>query len=173
MSDLMFFDVPVNDTKKVYTFGDWKEYAIHDDKNIKGFFGKYRFLSNFETCLCYFDGVLYPSSENAYQAAKIIPSERTPLVTCSAAESKRVWKTLTPIDDSSSEWDKRKYDVMASIVFDKFYRNKDLRQKLLDTNDKYLEETNHWKDQFWGVDIKKGGQNNLGKILTKTREYWK
>lgn len=30
-----------------------------------------------------------------------------------------------------------------------------------------------WKDQCWGVDINLGGQNNLGKILMKIREYWK
>lgn len=34
MSEEMFFEVPVNDTKTVYTVGDWKEYAIRDDHNI-------------------------------------------------------------------------------------------------------------------------------------------
>ena len=62
---------------------------------------------------------------------------------------------------------------MVAIVFDKFLRNKDLRQKLLDTSERYLEELNNWGDTFWGVDINKGGQNNLGKILMKTREFWK
>ena len=35
MSDLMFDEVPLNGKTK-YTKGDWRTYAIHDDKNIKG-----------------------------------------------------------------------------------------------------------------------------------------
>ncbi len=62
---------------------------------------------------------------------------------------------------------------MSSIVFDKFCRSFYLRNRLLETGDKYLEETNHWSDSYWGVDIKKGGKNNLGKILMKVRDFWK
>jgi predicted NAD-dependent protein-ADP-ribosyltransferase YbiA (DUF1768 family) len=40
---------------------------------------------------------------------------------------------------------------MYDIVFDKFTRNKSLGDKLLETGDKYLEETNHWHDTCWGV----------------------
>jgi hypothetical protein len=72
MSDLMFNEVPL-EGKKFYRFGDWKEYAIHDSHLIHGFFGDYRWLSNFHSCPVYFDGLLYPSSENAYQAAKLSP----------------------------------------------------------------------------------------------------
>lgn len=30
-----------------YEKGQWKEITTHNDKEIKGFFGEYRFLSNF------------------------------------------------------------------------------------------------------------------------------
>ena len=40
---------------------------------------------------------------------------------------------------------------------------------LLDTGDKFIEETNWWKDQFWGV-YNGVGENNLGKILMRIRE---
>lgn len=168
----MYNEVPVGD-KPFYKFGDWKEYAVHDDCSIKGFFGKYRWLSNFHECPVYFEGLLYPSSECAYQAAKVDSDCRHKLQTCSSETSKKVWKLLSRIDITEDEWDVRKYDVMSVILFDKFYRNRDLRQKLIDTGDKFLEESNHWKDVFWGVDIKLGGQNNLGKILMKIRGYWK
>lgn len=46
------------------------KYKIHDENNIKGFFGDYRFLSNFHLCDVYFEGILYPSSEHAYMASK-------------------------------------------------------------------------------------------------------
>lgn len=167
----MFDEVPiVGDTFK---YGDWKTYAVHDENNIKGFFGEYRWLSNFHPCKVYFEGLLYPSSENAYQAAKVDVDYRHKMVGISAKESKKDWKKLPRIDASSESWDARKYEVMSVILFEKFYRNKDLRQQLIDTGSKFLEETNHWKDKYWGVDINLGGQNNLGKILTKLRDYWK
>jgi ribA/ribD-fused uncharacterized protein len=171
MSELMFNETPV--VGNFYKFGDWKLYAIHDNDNVKGFFGDYRWLSNFHGCPVYFEGLLYPSSENAYQAAKIDSDFRHHLQACSSNQSKKEWKKHPLMDSSKEEWDGRRYEVMSIILFDKFYRNKELRQKLLDTGNKFLEETNHWKDTFWGVDIKLGGQNNLGKLLMKIREFWK
>jgi hypothetical protein len=171
MSELMYNEVPV--VGDHYTFGDWKLYAKHDDYNVCGFFGPYRWLSNFHECPVYFEGLEYPSSENAYQAAKVDKDFRHHLQKITASEVKRAWKKLPLIDMCYGDWDDRKYDVMSVILFDKFYRNKDLRQKLIDTEDKYLEESNHWKDQDWGVDINLGGKNYLGKILMKIRGYWK
>lgn len=172
MSDLMFNEVPV-EGKPYYTFGDWKLYAVHDEQSVKGFFGDYRWLSNFEPANCYYMGIMYPSSENAYQAAKLKPHERQKLVECTPAQSKKLWKKLERMDDSEASWNGRRENVMAQILFSKFLVNENLRLKLLDTGDKYLEESNHWKDTFWGVDIKLGGENNLGKMLMRVRNYWK
>jgi hypothetical protein len=33
---------------------------------IKGFLGEYSFLSNFYLCPVYYEGLVYPSSENAF-----------------------------------------------------------------------------------------------------------
>ena len=84
------------------------------------------------------------------------------------AEAKRFGRTIVLREG----WDGMKYDIMSSVVFDKFYRNHDIRKLLLETGDKYIEETNHWKDSVWGV-CNGVGQNNLGKILMATREFWK
>lgn len=168
----MYNETPVVGNR--YRFGDWKLYAVHDEKNIKGFFGKYRWLSNFHLCNCLYEGVVYPSSENAYQAAKVCRYDRIVLSECSPAESKKVWKTLRKIQETKEEWDSRRYDVMATILFEKFYHNKDLLRKLIETGDKYLEETNHWSDFTWGVDYKTGnGKNWLGIILMNIRNFWK
>lgn len=171
MSELIFNEVDAE--KNYYKFDGWKLYTVHDDANIKGFFGDYRWLSNFHECSVFFEGLRYRSSENAYQAAKIYADSRHHLQDCYPKESKKKWKKYTLLDDSKEEWDARKYDVMSSILFDKFYRHVELRQKLIETGDKYLEETNHWTDCDWGVDVKFGGKNNLGKILTKIRSYWR
>jgi hypothetical protein len=173
MSEIMFNEIGVDGKMGTYKFGDWRSYAKHTDTEIKGFFGEYRWLSNFWTAPVYFDGMLYQSTENAYQAAKLIPEHREIFLICSAAESKREWKK--PIYNrlySPEEWEEIKYSIMMALVFDKFYRNKDLRNKLISTENKYLEETNHWKDQCWGVDIHLGGTNWLGQILTINRKIW-
>jgi ribA/ribD-fused uncharacterized protein len=175
MSDKMFNEVPVVGTK--YKFGDWKLYAVHNEQVIKGFFGDYRWLSNFWETPVYFEGLIYDSSECAFQASKLAHIEdRKKFASMSGmkpAQSKKEWKKYSLLDKNTEEWDLRKYDVMSIILFDKFYRNIELRMKLIETGDKFLEETNHWSDCWWGVDIKKGGLNNLGEILMKIRNFWK
>jgi len=172
VSDLFFNEVPV-EGKPYYKFGDWKTYAVHDEHNVKGFFGDYRWLSNFEPTSCFYMGIMYPSSENAYQAAKVKTFERQKLVECTPAQSKKLWKKLEKMDESEDSWNGRREGVMAQILFSKFLMNENLRIKLVDTGDKYLEETNHWRDTYWGVDIKLGGENVLGKTLMRLRNYWK
>ena len=134
MSELLYNEIPISGDQ--YKIGDWKKIVVHDDFNIKGFFGEYRWLSNFFDSPVYFEELLYRSSENAYQAAKLLPPYRAELQDVKASDSKKLWKTFgehSLYDDSSEEWDGRKYDVMSIIVFDKFYRNKRLRQKLLES----------------------------------------
>ena len=167
----MYDEVPV--VGDHYKFGDWKLYAQHDVDNIRGFFGEYRWLSNFHTCSVYYEGLEFSSSENAYQSAKLKPHEREKLTVCSPAKAKKLWKKLDKIEETKEGWDARKEDVMAQILFSKFLINENLRFKLIETGDKYLEELNHWKDIDWGVDIKLGGKNNLGKLLMRLRNYWK
>lgn len=169
----MFDEIGVDGKTGTYKFGDWKQYAVHTDTEIRGFFGKYRWMSNFHPCLVSFDGAFYPSSENAYQSAKVIPEHREKFQLCTPAESKKLWRdeSLTRIY-TPEEWDGVKYDIMLVILMDKFYRNVDLRKQLLLTGKAYLEEANHWGDTYWGVDIHKKGRNNLGQILMVIRTAW-
>ena len=166
----------------------WKSYIVWDENNIKGFFGdsenEYKFLSNFHLAFVYYEGLRYPSTEHAYQAAKTKDKYKRSFFTCappiteengviivhpimSAGEAKKAGQKLKIRND----WDKVKYDIMLSVVFDKFFRHLDLRQRLINTGDKYLEELNHWSDFYWGVDFRtKEGKNMLGKVLMKVRE---
>jgi len=57
-------------------------------------------------------------------------------------------------------------------LFAKFSQSKKLSELLLSTGDKYLEETNNWGDEFWGV-CNEVGENNLGKILIRVRKKLK
>ncbi len=152
----------------------YDQYFRVTDTEILGFFDEYRFLSNFHVADVYYQGDIYPSSEHAYQAAKFLDRDyrvqfMNPSMTCS--QSRRLGQIQNLYYDT--KWDEHKYDIMYEIVFNKFYRHKDLRYKLLLTSLKYLEETNHWGDSYWGVKFQTGeGENNLGKILMQVRDYW-
>ena len=143
--------------------------AVIDDNNIKGFFDDYSWLSNFHPCSVMFKGLVFKSSEAAYQAAKSLdPADWLRFSQMTASESKREGKVVKIRED----WNDVKYNIMYDIVLDKFLRNKDLREKLLNTGDKYLEETNWWKDKIWGV-YNGEGTNWLGKILMDVRSKLK
>ena len=153
-------------------FGKERDYIIHDNENIKGLFGDYRFLSNFEECPVWFDGLLYNSTEAAYQSGKTLDmNKRKEFTLMSPKESMHAGRAMEKTDFFRKDWKGVKYDVMSSCIFDKFYRNEDLKIKLLQTGNKYIEETNHWKDTWWGVCDGKG-QSNLGKIIMGIRQFW-
>lgn len=151
---------------------DWQLYAVHDEEQIAGFFGQYRFLSNFQLCPVMYEGWIYPSTENCYQAAKIVQAERGLFLHCTPAKSKSLWKEdRFPKLYTPEQWAKVKYDVMLTINLDKYLRNEDLLKLLLDTGNKNLEERNSWRDTDWGTHTDGNGQNNLGKILMNLRRH--
>lgn len=137
---------------------------------IYGFDGIYRFLSNFWFCPIEFGGLIYKSSEHAYQAAKTIDlQERLKIQNCdTAARAKKLGKKLKVREN----WDQIKLGIMEELVRQKFTNNEDLKFKLLNTGELYLEETNGWSDFYWGV-CKGVGENYLGKILMKIRDELK
>jgi len=135
--------------------------------SINGFFGEYRFLSNYTLAEVIYEGDVYPSTEHAYQAAKSLDrKERIPLMkadcTCKWAKHLGYGMIL------QKNWDQIKYEIMFELVRQKFTNHLDLKTKLLATGSAYLEETNTWNDKYWGV-CHGIGQNNLGKILMKVR----
>lgn len=164
---------------------DIPPYAKHDMENVRGFFGPtYRFLSNFWICPrgIEYEGLIYPSVENAYHSSKVLPECRADFIGVSPQIAKNLWKRCPLVDKDASDWSQRRTSVMGGLVFNKFFRDVNLRSKLLNTENMYLEETNNWGDAFWGVAIKgttnaywanRKSLNMLGGILMETRDYWK
>lgn len=136
---------------------------------IAEFQGEYRWLSNFWPCHIRMRGIVYPSVENAYQAAKTDDLQlRVAFERCSAAEAKRLGKLLVLRDG----WDAMKLQVMYELVRMKFSRvfNTELAVKLAATGTEELQEGNRWHDTFWGVYLPTGvGRNELGKIIMRVR----
>jgi ribA/ribD-fused uncharacterized protein len=137
------------------------------------FKGEYAFLSNMYVCQVEFLGMVYPSSENAYQAQKTLNMEMRQYFTLiSPSESKR--KVRDPkFFITREEWsDKLKKVAMLHILEAKFEQNPDLMEKLLATGDMELVEYNYWYDKFWGV-YKGEGENWLGRILMHLRKKYR
>jgi ribA/ribD-fused uncharacterized protein len=131
---------------------------------IKEFQGEYRWLSNFTPCAVRLDGVEYPSTENAYQAAKTIAdAERAPFTTMTAGQAKRAGRKVT----MRSDWGEVKIKVMEDLTRQK-YSVDPLKTKLKMTGEMEIQEGNSWGDTFWGI-CNGGGENNLGKLIMKVR----
>jgi len=131
---------------------------------IYGFFGPYRFLSNFHVSPVALDGLIYPSSEHAYMAQKSHDPEVRRLMSQAPtpAAARRLGRTIALRED----WDDARLPAMLHVLLCKF-KDPELQRLLLATGERYLEETNNWGDRFWGVDGH--GQNNLGQLLMLVR----
>lgn len=144
-------------------------YAVHKDGIIAGFFGPFRFLSNFfilENGVS-LDEVYYPSVEHGYQAAKWPPDQREQFLGVSAAKAKNLGKEAPKFN--AKKWDKQKVSIISGLCRQKFQNNPKLKAMLLMTEDCQLEERNNWGDQKWGTDISGVGENKLGIILMTIR----
>lgn len=133
---------------------------------IKGFFGQYRFLSNFWPAPINVNGKTYPTSEHAYQALKTTnDQDHERIRLCQTpAESKKLVRSMK----ANPQWDAVKLEVMEQLIRAKFTQNPSLAANLKATGSAHLEETNTWNDTFWGVCNGKG-KNHLGQILMKIR----
>lgn len=132
---------------------------------IDRFSGANRFLSNFWPAKVMLDGVEYPSTEYAYQAAKTIdPVVRKAIAACATpGQAKRAGAKAK----TRTDWADVKVSVMRDLLRQKFSQP-DLRTRLLDTGNHRLVEGNTWGDVFWGV-CNGAGQNHLGKLLMDVR----
>lgn len=132
-------------------------------------FENHKFLSNFYLCNVVYKGLSFPSTEHAYVWSKKFDNTKEwydkVLSISHPGELKRFGYTVKLRKD----WDSVKYTIMSEIVRCKFNQNSHLTKLLLSTGNSYIEETNWWKDVYWGV-CNGIGENNLGKILMIIRK---
>ena len=135
---------------------------------ICGFFGEYRFLSNFYETPVFYGGLTYQNSEAAFQAQKCIGEDEKRRFTALKPSAAKV---LGGQVELRRDWETVKVGIMEEVVRAKFTQNERLAVKLINTADRELIEGNVWGDVFWGVDMgTREGQNRLGKILMKVRD---
>jgi N-glycosidase YbiA len=139
---------------------------------INAFKGPHRFLSNFAPCETRYNGILYKTSEHAYQASKAkteadhdaIANAPTP------GAAKRMGHTILT-SQIRNDWDMVKFAVMEEILIRKF-SNPAYHKLLLETGDAILIEGNDWGDRYWGMEFENGhwvGLNCLGILLMYVR----
>ncbi|MGD2065612.1 MAG: NADAR family protein [Candidatus Bathyarchaeota archaeon] len=134
-------------------------------KAIDRFSGENRFLSNFYKVKIVYHDQLFPTLENAYQAAKVPTNLRFQFQCCTPGQSKRLSREIGIRED----WDEIKVSVMQELLEQKFACGSYLARKLKRTGDVELIEGNTWGDTFWGVCDGKG-KNMLGKLLMDIRQ---
>jgi ribA/ribD-fused uncharacterized protein len=132
---------------------------------ISEFQGDCRWLSNFYPAKVTLDGVVYPTVEHAYQAAKTHNwiERKSILLADTPGKAKRLGGRATLRED----WHEVKLSVMKGLVQQKF-TDPTLRRLLLATGDEELVEGNRWNDTFWGV-CNGTGLNHLGRIIMQVR----
>lgn len=134
--------------------------------SIPEFQGPYRFLSNFWPCEIRAWGLVFPSVEHAYVAAKTddkwhqLQISKLP----SAGDAKRYGRKL----NLCGNWDLIKQDCMLDFLRQKF-QEKGLAKMLLNTGNLDLIEGNRWGDTYWGV-CNGVGENHLGRLLMQVRD---
>lgn len=141
---------------------------------IDVFVGEHRFLSNFWYSAVKFDGIMYPTVEHAYQAAKTL--DRVSRETIAEASTPMLAKSLGNRIELRPDWEDMKVSVMRSLLTQKFYSS--LKTKLIATGNHELIEGNYWHDNFWGIctcsvcrmGIYRSDRHNvLGKLLMDIR----
>lgn len=133
---------------------------------IDSFVGDFAFLSNFYKKKMVWEGITYPTSEHAFQAAKSLDVGFRTAV--SMAETPTLAKRMGRAVLLRPDWEEVKIPVMRSVLERKFRDGNVLAGKLIATRDHLLIEGNGWGDRFWGV-CRGEGQNWLGILLMARR----
>lgn len=128
-------------------------------------------LDNFSSSKVEWNGYLYSSLEEAYQAASFIGSSEELVEKVkhshSADEAQRI--AYTNRDKQRKDWNEVKVGIMEELLRLKIEQNPYVKKKLLQTED-YLIVGDSPKDSFWGWGQNRNGENQLGKLWMKLRK---
>ena len=128
-------------------------------------------LDNFSSFKVEWNGYLYASLEEAYQAASFMGSDESLVESIkhshSADEAQRI--AYANRDKQRKDWNEVKLSIMEELLRLKIDQNPYVRKKLLQTEQYTIVEDSP-KDAFWGWGPNRDGENNLGKLWMKIRD---
>lgn len=157
------------------------------EKILWNWVGDHEFLRNDYRVDVDFNGIIFPSVEHAFQAAKTLDeSEKKKFAdtNLSAREAKQMGRAL----ELRPDWDEVRHIIMMILVRTKFFNNPDLETCLLETGTAKLvmgSTNSDQYDSYWGMWINPDssvepdmnptslfleGENRLGNILMDVRK---
>lgn len=131
-------------------------------------------FDNFSSFKVEWNGYLFSSVEEAYQAASFMGSdeELVEKIKKSHSDDEAQRIAYANRDKRREDWDDVKVSIMEELLRLKIEQNPYVKKKLLQTGDYMIVEDSP-KDDFWGWGPNRDGQNNLGKLWMKLREELK
>ena len=130
--------------------------------------GDYAFLSNFSIFPLMYDGILWPTTEHAYQATKFDDQGTKDKILNAKFPIEAFNIGRDPKNTLKKDWFEIRVKVMEDIVSEKIKQYSMIHKKLTETGDREIIEASPI-DSFWGWGPDKNGENNLGKIWMKLR----
>ena len=147
----------------------WLKEKMND---VIGFYPReFYCFDNFSSFKVKYDGYLYSSVEEAYQALgfkESAPDIYKEIINCySAHEAQKI--AYANKDKRRKDWDEIKVGIMEELLRCKIEQNPYVKKKLLETKDYTIVEDSP-KDSFWGWGEDRNGNNQLGKLWMKLRD---
>jgi len=129
----------------------------------------YDVLNNFSANAVELDGVLYPTSEHAYQAAKCTDPEGKKEII--GAKSPLLAKEVSNKKYAASKdpnWNNVKLNTMEHILRAKLKQHQEVHDALIKSGDEEIAEDSP-VNNFWGRGKDGTGENQLGELWMKIR----
>ena len=150
----------------------WLAEKMHE---VIGFYPREFYpLDNFSSFKVEWNGYLYSSLEEAYQAASFMGSSEELVEKVkkshSADEAQRI--AYANRDKQRKDWNEVKLSIMEELLRLKIEQNPYVKNKLLQPENYTIVEDSP-KDSFWGWGPNRDGENQLGKLWMKLREELK
>ena len=149
----------------------WLAEGILLDRAIGFFPREFYCLDNYSANKIEYDGFVYGTVEEAYQASafkgvaenvvELIRNAKSPY------EAKQI--SLANKDRKRPDWDTEKVVVMEELLREKVRQHPYVREMLLKTKDYVIVEDSP-KDSYWGWELNRDGENNTGKLWMKIRD---
>lgn len=131
--------------------------------------GGWNCFSNLSSYMVEINGILFPTSEHAYQYAKFDDEVIKQRILNARSGYDAKMTALNFKENAKNNWEQNSVAIMESILREKLTQHPHIEKKLLDTKDMEIIE-NSKDDYFWGIGQDGTGQNIHGKIWMKLRE---
>jgi len=135
------------------------------ERIIDSFTGEFSFLSNFYFAEIRIGKYIFTTNEHAYHTFKSNDEKYRNYI----ISLPKPWQAKRESSSKPNDWFDYDKELMFIINWIKYISHRNLRIKLLNTNNAILIEGNKHGDTFWGMCNGKG-ENNLGKIIMKIRK---